>query len=156
MRRHRHRSGFTLAEVLVALVIFVLSTTVLASAINNAMHALDILEIKEGTEQDYRFVRSQIFTITDLTTFQQGGQLTTPDAGQATWSANVTPTQTADLYQVALTVQLAGEGDVKAESQTRTYYLLRPSWTTDASDRTTLLGTFHDNMAKIRTAQQWP
>lgn len=156
MSHRHHRPGFTLTEVLVALVLFVLATTVLASAVNNAIRALESLEIKEGTEQDYRFIRSQIFTITDLTTFEQGGTIQTPDAGEAQWSSNVTPTQTADLYQVVLTVDLPGQGDVPAESQTRTYFLLRPSWTQDATDRTALLQTFHDTINKTRTTQQWP
>ena len=156
MPHRHHRSGFTLTEVLVALVLFVLATSVLASSVNNAIRALETLEIRDGTEQDYRFVRSQIFTISDLTTFEQGGQIQTPDAGQAQWSANVTPTQTADLFQVQLTINLAGEGEVKPESDTRTYYLLRPGWTQDPTDRTTALQTFHDNLAKVRTNQQWP
>jgi len=151
-----HRSGFTLAEVLVALVLFVLATGVLAGAVNNAIRSLETLEITEGTQQDYRFVRSQIFTISNITTFEEGGQIQTPDAGQAQWSANVSPTQTADLYEVNITIALAGEGDVKPETDTRTYFLLRPGWTLDPTDRTSLLQTFHDNLAKVRTTQQWP
>jgi hypothetical protein len=151
----RRPPAFTLPEVLVALLLFVLAGSVLAEAINNALIALESMEMKEGHDGDYRFVRSQIFTITDLTTFQQGGQVSTPTGGQATWSANVTATQTADLYRVDLTVNLSPPGET-VPPLTQTYYLLRPSWTQDPDDRSALLSAFHDNMAKVRTAQQWP
>jgi type II secretory pathway component PulJ len=154
--RRRHSPGFTLAEILVALTLFVLATGVLAAAINNAIVALESMELKEGHENDYRFVRSQIFTITDLTTFQQGGQIQTPTGGNAQWSANVSTTQTADLFKVDLKIDLESQGGEPAESQSRTYYLLRPAWTLSPDDRSTLLSAFHDTVNKTRTAQQWP
>jgi type II secretory pathway pseudopilin PulG len=156
MHRRRHAPGFTLAETLVALVLFVLATSVLAGAINNAIISLETMELKEGHEEDFRFVRSQIFTITDITTFTQGGQVLTPTGGNAQWSATATPTQTADLYQANITINLEAQGGTPAESQIRTYYLLRPSFTQSPDDRTTALSNFHDAVNKTRSAQSWP
>jgi type II secretory pathway pseudopilin PulG len=148
--------GFTLVETLVALVLFIIAIGGLAEATNDAIHSLNLLEIKEGHGQDYSYVRSQVFAITDIDTMQQGGTVQTADGGEADWSANVNPTQTADLYAVNLTIKLPGGDGVEPEQDTRTYYLLRPSFTTDPDDRTALLQQLHDQLGKVRTAQAWP
>jgi hypothetical protein len=85
----------------------------------------------------------------------------TPLAGNAQWTVVVTPCEnTADLFQVDLTMQLAGQDNpggenVEAQTQTQTLFVLRPAWA-DSDDTSNILTNVHDQLQQVRTAQQWP
>jgi type II secretory pathway pseudopilin PulG len=156
MKPNRSEAGFSLVETLVALVLFILAIGVLGQAMNNAMRAINILEVTEGRQRDYAFVRDQVLTISDTDAFNAGGDVVTPEAGQAHWQVVETETTaTPDLFQVQLSVTLDGQDTIPSESGNQTLYLLRPQWS-DPDDRSTLLSGIHDDLAKVRTEQNWP
>ena len=128
MNLSRQRPGFSLAETLIALVIFMLAIGVLGSAANSALTSLNTLNLTEGRDRDTAFVRDQVLTITDTDTLSTGGNAQTPNAGLGQWTADYTPTQVADLFIVNITITLPGEGDVKPETDLETLYLLRTQW----------------------------
>jgi len=155
MNLSRQRPGFSLAETLIALVIFMLAIGVLGEAANSALTSINTLTINEGQERDLTFVRDQILTITDTDTLSTGGSAPTPSAGTATWTADYTATQVADLFVVNATISLPGGDGVAAQTVPETLYLLRTPWS-QAQDRSTLLQSAHDNLQKYRQTQQWP
>jgi len=152
---HRRR-GFSLVETLVAMFIFMLAVGVLASAANNAITALTLMEIKEGTERDYQFVRDQVLTISDTDSLGLGGDVDTPSGGRAHWDlVESETTDTPDLFKVTLNVSLSGNGDVPAESGNETLMVLRPQWS-DTEVRATSLSDIEGNLQGVRTQQPWP
>jgi hypothetical protein len=155
MNPSRQRPGFSLAETLIALVIFMLAIGVLGSAANSALTSINTLTINEGQQRDLTFVRDQVLTVTDTDTLSTGGSAPTPNAGLATWTADYTPTQIADLFVVNITISLPGDGDTPAQTVPETLYLLRTPWS-QTQDRSTLLQSAHDNLQKYRQSQQWP
>jgi len=157
VKRRRRQSAFTLPETLVALALFVLAIGGLAQAANNALRTLEIMDVKEGREQEFAFVRRALLAqsaTTDIDTFTQGGTMQTK-TGEAQWTAAVEPTTTADLFKVTMGIELPSDGAVEEEKQSNIYYLLRPSWSV-ADDRSTILQDRKEALAKVRTTQVWP
>jgi hypothetical protein len=155
MKPARPSSGFSLVETLVALVLFLMAISMLAQAANNALVNLNIMEVKEGNENDYAFVRQQVETISDTQTLGDGGDVMTPDAGNGHWDAVTATTNTPDIINLQLTIALAGDGDVPAETSNITMLLLRPQMA-DTDQRATLMSQIHTNLASARTQQVWP
>jgi len=153
----RPSSGFSLVETLVAMFIFVLAVGVLSQAANNAIYAISRMEITEGSEVDYQFVRDVVLTISDTDTLGMGGDVATPTAGQAHWDAETETTDTPDFFKVTLKISLAGDEaeKISADSATETMYLLRPQWS-QTEDRSALLNSIHDALPNVRTQQSWP
>jgi Tfp pilus assembly protein PilV len=155
MKRPPLRLGFSLVETLVAIMIFILTVGVLAQSLSIALTAISHMEIQEGREHDYAFVRDQVLTISDTQTLSLGGNAQTPNAGQATWDAETETTETPDLFRVSLNITLAGDNGVPAESSNQTIFLLRPQWS-ETDVRASLLSDIHDNLSRVRTQQAWP
>jgi type II secretory pathway pseudopilin PulG len=152
---HSHR-GFSLVETLVAMFIFMLAVGVLAEAANNAISAISLMEVREGTARDVQFVRDQVLTISDTDSLSMGGDVATPSAGSAHWDlVESETTDTPDLFQVTLNITLAGNEDVPAENDTETIMLLRPQWS-DTEVRATDLSDIEGNLQNVRTQQPWP
>lgn len=136
--------------------IFMLAVGVLAEAANNAINAISLMEIKEGSERDYQFVRDQILTISDTDSLSMGGDVATPSSGDAHWDLVESDTEdTPDLFQVTVAISLSGNGDVPASSETEVLMLLRPQWS-DTDVRSTDLSDIEGNLQSVRTEQPWP
>jgi hypothetical protein len=155
MNNPRTVSGFSLVETLVAMVIFILAVGVLAEAANNTLWLLNLMEVKEGRENDYAFVRDQILVKTSTDDLFVGGEVETPDAGRAKWSVGTETTNTPDLFKLDLSITLPGEGDIPGETSNETIYVLRPQWS-KTEDRASLLDAMHGNLSNVRTNQAWP
>lgn len=157
MNRSRHTPGFSLVETLIALVLFILAIGVLAEAANNALLAINLMEVKEGNENNFAFVREAVLTLSDTELLQAGGQVMTPSAGNAIWSAESETTNTPDLFAITLSVTLAGDEDqsLPPESANETIYAERPLWS-DADDRSASLSSWHDALQAARTTRPWP
>jgi len=155
MKRLRTQPGFSLVETLIAIMIFILTIGVLAQSLSIALNAIANMEITEGREHDYAFVRDQVLTISDTQSLSLGGDVPTPSAGQGHWDAETETTETPDLFQVTLNITLAGDNGVQPESSNQTVFLLRPQWS-ETDQRASLLSDIHDNLSRIRTQQTWP
>jgi hypothetical protein len=129
---------------------------VLASAANNAITAISLMEVKEGNEHAYQFVRDQVLTISDTDSLGLGGDVATPEAGSAHWDlVESETTDTPDLFQVTINITLSGNGDVAPDNSTETMMLLRPQWS-DTEVRSTDLSDIEANLQNVRTQQPWP
>jgi type II secretory pathway pseudopilin PulG len=155
MPRASHQSGFSLVETLVAIMIFILTVGVLAQSLSIALNAIANMEIKQGREHDYQFVRDQVLTISDTQSLSLGGDAQTPDAGDGHWTAETETTETPDLFQLSINISLDGANGVAPESSNETVYVLRPQWS-ETDDESSLLSDIHDNLSRIRTQQAWP
>ncbi len=155
MKRAHTQSGFSLVETLVAIMIFIVTVGVLAQSLSIALNAIANMEITQGREHDYQFVRDQVLTISDTQSLSLGGDAQTPNAGQAHWDAETETTETPDLFQLTLKISLDGTSGVPPESSNQTVYVLRPQWS-ETDDESSLLSDIHDNLGRIRTQQAWP
>ncbi len=155
MKIPRHHPGFSLVETLVAMFIFILAVGVLAESASIAINGLVNLEIKEGRERDYQFVRDQILTISDTDSLSMGGRVQTP-SGDAEWQLVETETTvTPDFFHITVNITLSGNEEMPADSATQSYYVLRPSLS-QTDDRSADLSSIHDNLVSVRTSQNWP
>ncbi|HTB62857.1 MAG TPA: prepilin-type N-terminal cleavage/methylation domain-containing protein [Opitutales bacterium] len=157
MSKHRHHhAGFSLVETLVAMFIFILAVGVLAEASSNALLALSNLEITEGRDRDYQFVRDQVLTISDTDTLSLGGDVQTPNAGGAHWDlVESETTSTPDLFTITISIALSGNGDVPAETSNETLEVLQPQWS-DTEVRQADMGDIESALQNVRTQQVWP
>jgi general secretion pathway protein I len=115
-------------EVLVALVLFGLAVTVLASAYLNIVQSLESVKPDHAFEQEVCWIRAQVMTEPDLKVLLKGGNFETLDFGPARWQADVTAGNIADLFTVVLRIEF---GDHARAPRTReeSFSVLRPSWT---------------------------
>ena len=157
MKTRRHsRPGFSLVETLVAMFIFMLAIGVLSEAMTNALMAISSLEINEGRERDIQFVRDQVLTISDTDSLGMGGDVATPDAGQAHW--DLVESQTTDtpyLMDIKISISLSGNGDIPAETQTEEMYILRPQLA-DTDEVSAQFNDIDGALQNVRTQQAWP
>jgi len=123
---HR-RSGFTLIEVMVALLIFSLTAVVMGAAYLNVLNAYDAAQRTNANEADVSFARSQLLTIADLAT-AQAGQEFDDDTRHVKWTAEIDPTNTTDLFAVTFTCVLTEPAASGPRTVTENFMLLRPTW----------------------------
>jgi prepilin-type N-terminal cleavage/methylation domain-containing protein len=142
-RRRQERRGFTIVEVLMALVIFSMTAVVLGSAFVNVLNSYEIAKKSNGTDVDLNFARSQLLTIADLQTAENGQEFDDTPAEKGgpnrhvKWTADIEPTDTTDLFTVTFTCTI---GDTTAAQPTKVvenFMLLRPTWS-DPTTRSTL------------------
>jgi general secretion pathway protein I len=133
MRRNR---GFSLIEVLAALLIFTLTAVVLGGAYLNVLNSYEVAQRSNVNDNDVTFARSQLLSQTDLPTAQAGAEF---DDGNrhVKWTAEIDPADTTDLFTVTFTVVLTEPGTAPTKTVVETFMLLRPTWS-DPTARTTL------------------
>ena len=138
------RGGFTLLEVIVALAIFALIAVVLGSAYLNVLNSYVAVGRGTQNQQDIAFARQALLTQPDLATARNGDEFDAPTADpdrpptHVKWTADIQPTDTTDLFTVALTcVITTTDPKTPAQTFTQTFALLRPTWS-DPTDRTNL------------------
>ena len=154
MKRVHAKTGFSLVETLVAMMIFILSVGVLAESMANALTVISHMEISEGHDHDYAFIRDQVLTISDTQALGLGGDVQTPNGGQGHWDAETITTETPDLFQLTLNMTLAGT-DGQTDKAQQTLFVERPQWSeTDSSS--SMLSDIHDGLGRVRTQQSWP
>ncbi len=120
--------GFTLIEVLLALVVFSFAIIYLTNAFVNTLLSLKAITEENEELTDLRFVRSQIIQEPDLKEFEKGGEIKTVNSGMAHWKGEVEWTGVLDLFKVDLTIELPQPEGRKPYTQAETLLLLRPSW----------------------------
>lgn len=145
------RRGFTLIEVMMALVIFTMAAVVLGSTYVNVLNAYSTVGKVGQREEDIRFARAQLLAEPDRKKAEEGGTFDLPGGRSARWHSEIETSNTADLFQVTFTCELGATGNEEAETVTETFMLLRPTWADpventklrqDAKDRITEL---HNN-----------
>ncbi len=143
--------GFTLIEVLVALVIFAFSGVILASSYVNVLSAHQAALHRDDVAADRQIVREALSAEPALDKVTAWNDLALPDDRTARWRATVTPTTIADLFDVSLEIDFTGKDGKRLPAVIETCRLLRPTWSQPA-DRETLRAAARSKLA-LRTFQ---
>lgn len=132
------RRGFTIIEVLFALAIFGYAAVMLSSGYLNVLNSYDHAKQKLNDPQtEIQFARMQILNTASLSTAMQGGQYTTVDGGNVTWSADIAPSELsiADLFDVTASFTITPTSG-EAVSTTESFRVLRPAWSVSTDSQT--------------------
>jgi general secretion pathway protein I len=124
--------GFTLLEVLCALVVFAMAAAVLGGAYVNVLNAYHRIGGQVRNDDDLRFARAALLAEPDLKKAEEGGRYSTVDGRTVQWEAVIEPTTVTDLFSVRFTCQI---DDPKATSPARVeqvFRVLRPTWSEPA------------------------
>jgi general secretion pathway protein I len=143
--------GFTLIEVMVALMIFALTAVVLGGAYVNVLNSYEVARRANVNDEDVSFARSQLLAQSDLPTAQAGAEFD-DDKRHVKWTAEIDPAETTDLFTVTFTVVLTEPGSAPAKTVVETFMLLRPTWS-DPSARTTLRQAAASRIAVVQGKQ---
>jgi general secretion pathway protein I len=150
--RRGHASGFTLLEVLVALVVFALTAAVLGAAYINVLISYQLAGRDTSDDLDVGYARQQILTQPDLPTAKAGDEFDDADGRHVKWTADVEPTTTADLFTVTMTCVISAPALPQPRTVTQSFMLLRPTWS-DPTDRSTLRQAAATRIAQFQGKQ---
>jgi general secretion pathway protein I len=145
-----HSRGFTLIEVMVALMIFALTAVVLGGAYVNVLNSFEIARKANLNDDDLSFARSQLLSQSDLPTAQAGAEFDDGDR-HVKWTAAVDPAAVTDLFTVTFTCVIT-EPQVPTRNVVETFMLLRPTWS-DPAARSTLRQAAADRIAGVQGKQ---
>ena len=144
--------GFTIIEVLVALVLFGAGSTVLTFSFGNAVLALRDPEKNNHWEADLQFVRRQVLMTKDIDDLEDGDEIDSLSSGEISWKGTAEMAKVIDLFKVTVEYEIEDASEAK-KHHTEVLYLLRPEWSKGefAGDRETLL---QDKRESLRSARQ--
>jgi general secretion pathway protein I len=127
-KKPKQIKGFSLIEVLIALALFAICSNLIASAFINALLARE--RDPSLTYQDIAIntVRKQLLLEKNLEDAEEGGTLTLLERGQASWTAEIHPTDIIDLFECRFDIELLESDDPNQDTYSETLYLLRPTW----------------------------
>jgi prepilin-type N-terminal cleavage/methylation domain-containing protein len=141
--------GFTLLEVLISLMIFVMAAVVLGSSYVNVLNGYDLAQRANERNEDVEFARAQLLAEPDHDKAEQGGEFDSANARHVSWHAQIDPTQTADLFAVAFTCEINDPKAKRPETATENFMVLRPTWS-DPTKRSTLLDAAKQQIGKLQ------
>ena len=151
--RPRSGSGFSLPEVLAALVIFPMAAVVLGAAYVNVLQSYQIAGRAAESDPDVAFARQELLAQSDLPTAEKGDEFDTPDGRHVSWSAEITQADTTDLFTVVFTCEATDPSAKEPRKTWQTFMLLRPTWS-DPTDRSNLRQAAADRIAKLQGKKQ--
>jgi prepilin-type N-terminal cleavage/methylation domain-containing protein len=144
-------SGFTLLEVLISLLIFVMAAVVLGTSYINVLNGYDLAQRANARNDDIEFARAQLLAEPDHDKAEQGGEFDFANGGHVGWHAQINPTQTADLFAVTFICEINDPSAKKPETVTENFMVLRPTWS-DPTTNTALLAAAKAKIAKLQGA----
>lgn len=135
----RTSRGFTLAEVVVAVLLFGLAAAVLGQAVSDSLRAYAMSREAVSASDSETHVRRHVLGILSRSTLEEGGEVEVPVAirkqdseevetemVKVRWEAEIFPTRLLDVYVLRVTMRLEGGSDVG--EVTHDYIAYRPSW----------------------------
>ena len=126
--------GFTLIEVLIALSIFAMAAVVLGAAYVNVLLSYEIAARSTQGDEDAKFARAQLLAIADPKKIEEGGDFDSPGGRRVHWSAQIEPTETADLFLVHFLCEINDPATPDTQKIAQDFRVLRPTWS-DPADR---------------------
>jgi prepilin-type N-terminal cleavage/methylation domain-containing protein len=152
MPHPRRHGGFTLIEVLMALVIFTLTAVVLGGAFVNVLSSYELAERANATDVDVSYARSQLLALSDLQAAENGAEFDDDD-GQTIrhvkWTAEIDPQDTTDLFSVTFTCTITEPAAARPLKTVETFMLLRPTWS-DPTTQSTLRANAASRIALVQ------
>jgi prepilin-type N-terminal cleavage/methylation domain-containing protein len=141
--------GFTLLEVLISLMIFVMAAVVLGTSYVNVLNGYDLAQRANARNEDIEFARAQLLAEPDQDKAEQGGEFDSANGRHVSWHAQIDPTQTVDVFAVAFTCEINDPSAHGPETTTQNFMVLRPTWS-DPTKRSTLLDAAKQQIQKIQ------
>src|SRR4051812_48535322 len=120
------RSGFTLLEVLVALMIFAMTAVVLSTAYLNVLHSYAAASRANQYDTDLGFAREQLLAEPDRAKAETGADFDSLENRHVRWSATIAPTSMPDLFTVAFSCEITDPSQPDLPKVTQTFTVLRP------------------------------
>jgi len=149
-RESKIPKGFSLLEVLVALMIFALSAVVLGSTYVNVLNSYEAVSRGNTRDEDVAFARSQMLVMTDRTKVEAGAEFDSLDNRHVRWSATLASTTLPDLFTVTFVCEVTDSAKGgEPEKTTQTFTVFRPTWS-DATEKTQLRQAVQDRIAVIQ------
>jgi prepilin-type N-terminal cleavage/methylation domain-containing protein len=142
-------SGFTLLEVLISLLIFVMAAVVLGTSYVNVLNGYDLAQRANARNEDIEFARAQLLAEPDHDKAEQGGEFDSANSRHVSYHAQIDPTQTADLFAVTFTCEINDPNEKKPETDTEKFMVLRPTWS-DPTTNTAVLAAAKAKIAKLQ------
>lgn len=146
-------NGFSLVEVLVALLLFSIAVGVLVESVSNALRGLEAVSVQSNETQDLRFAMRQVVQVKDRDELESGGELKTVTEKTVSWKAEVEETNIVDLFKVDVTLTHSDNKEfglnAEEEGTQETVYLLRPDWS-EEQDRNSLIEEKKDALENNR------
>ncbi len=149
-RDPRSHAGFSLLEVLVALMIFALSAIVLGSTYVNILNSYEVVARGNTRDEDVAFARAQLLAQPDRAKVEAGAEFDSFENRHVRWSATLASTAMPDLFTVTFLCEvtdMSKGGD--AQKTTQTFTVLRPTWS-DAAKKTQLRQAVRDRIAELQ------
>lgn len=105
----RTRSGFTLAEIVVAVTLFALYATVLCQAVYYGLQALAAVDSKVDITPMLALVRQEVLPMESIEALEEGGEVMVGGDINVTWEAEVFPTTLLDFFIIELTIRFPSD-----------------------------------------------
>ena len=151
------RRGFTILEVLAALVIFAGAAVGLTTAYIGVMDSYAHVRSAMQSDEDMKLARAALFSQPDPALAGQGDDFDVIEGNgtrHVVWTADIQYTNVADLFDVTLTCVVTPSGAV-ATTTSETIRLLRPTWSAaDAGQRTQLQNDARQKIRDLIAAKQ--
>ena len=141
------RRAFTLVEVLVSLAIFAVAAVVLGAAYVNILVNYQSMRAWSADRDELAFARATLLAEPDRAKAERGGELTLLAGGNLRWKATITELPRADLFKVALDLEIAPPSPAPVRHEQQVFVLLRPTWS-DPAQREKLRTAFRESLAK--------
>lgn len=142
--------GFSLLEVLVALMIFALSAVVLGSTYVNVLNSYEAVSRGNTRDEDVAFARAQLLAEPDRAKVEAGAEFDAVENRRVRWSATIASTTLPDLFTVTFVCEVTDTNKGgEPEKTTQTFTVLRPTWS-DATEKTQLRQAVRDRIAEIQ------
>ena len=146
------KRGFTILEVLIALMIFAGAAVMLSASYLNILNAYANIEHESDYQNEIKFARSVLLAEADLETAEKGGDFESTGGRRVSWKATVEPTDTADLFTVTFECEISGAEMKQTLHTTDSFRLLRPTWS-KVDERDKLRSAARTRILEFQTKQ---
>jgi len=142
--------GFTLIEVLIALSIFAFAAVMMGASYVNVLLSYEIAARSTQGDEDVKFARAQLLAIADPKKIEEGGDFDSTGGRRVHWSAQIEPTETADLFLVHFLCEINDPATPEAQKVAQDFRVLRPTWS-DPAERDKLRQDARQRIQELNT-----